>query len=300
MRYAVTILPEYPWREAAPLWRAAEELGFDCALTYDHLVWSGLQESPWFAAMPTLAAAAGVTNRIALGTFVSSPNYRHPYTFARDVLTLHDLTGGRFVCGLGTGGTLDSGILGESLTTRERVARFHEFVPLLDRLLRSDHVVAQGDWYAVRDARTLPAPIRDEVPFLIAANGPKSLRLAATYGQAWVTTGVGGATLDEWFDGVRGLVGRLEEALASGARAPDAPALQRWLSLDAGPVFSLESLDVWDEMIGRASELGFTDVVTHWPRTEGPYAGRLTVLDQVADRIAASRAEPSDQQPRQP
>ena len=179
-------------------------------------MWSGLQESPWFAAMPTLAAAAGVTNRIALGTFVSSPNYRHPYTFARDVLTLHDLTGGRFVCGLGTGGTLDSDILGESLTTRERVARFHEFVPLLDRLLRSDHVVAQGDWYAVRDARTLPAPIRDEVPFLIAANGPKSLRLAAAYGQGWVTTGVGGQTLDEWFAGVRGLVERLDEVLASG------------------------------------------------------------------------------------
>ncbi|HMT90879.1 MAG TPA: hypothetical protein PKC73_14720, partial [Dermatophilaceae bacterium] len=85
-----------------------------------------------------------------------------------------------------------------------------------------------------------------------------------------------------------------------GAGAPAPPPLRRWLSLDAGPVFSLESLDVWDEMIGRASELGFTDVVTHWPRTEGPYAGRLTVLDQVADRIAASRAEPSDQQSRQP
>jgi alkanesulfonate monooxygenase SsuD/methylene tetrahydromethanopterin reductase-like flavin-dependent oxidoreductase (luciferase family) len=290
MRYAVTILPEHPWREAAPLWRAAEELGFDCALTYDHLVWSGLQESPWFAAVPTLAAAAGVTSRIALGTFVSSPNYRHPYTFARDVLTLHDLTGGRFVCGLGTGGTLDSGILGETLTTGERVARFHEFVPLLDRLLRADHVSAAGDRYAVRDARTLPAPVRAEVPFLIAANGPKSLRLAATYGQGWVTTGVGGDTLDDWFAGVRGLVGRLDGILAdvvdSGARPADAGPLTRWLSLDSSPVFSLSSLDVWDEMVGRAADLGFTDVVTHWPRPDGPYAGRLEVLDQVADRIA--------------
>ena len=228
MRYAVTILPEYPWREAAPLWRAAEELGFDCALTYDHLVWSGLQESPWFAAMPTLAAAAGVTNRIALGTFVSSPNYRHPYTFARDVLTLHDLTGGRFVCGLGTGGTLDSGILGESLTTRERVARFHEFVPLLDRLLRSDHVVAQGDWYAVRDARTLPAPIRDEVPFLIAANGPKSLRLAAAGrlpGERPAGAGVGGRCRDG---------GRVARRCRRGAGQPDAGGHRVERCLDLG------------------------------------------------------------------
>ena len=74
MRHGLTILPEHSWREAAPRWRAAEDLGFDHAWTYDHLVWSGLPDRPWFAAVPTLAAAATVTDRIGLGTFVSSPN----------------------------------------------------------------------------------------------------------------------------------------------------------------------------------------------------------------------------------
>ena len=278
LRHGVTILPEMPWREAAPLWTAAEELGFSHAWTYDHLVWSGLPDSPWFAAVPTLAAAAGVTSTIGLGTFVSSPNYRHPYTFARDVLTLDDLTGGRFLCGLGTGGDLDARILGEDRTLKQRVDRFHEFVPLLDRLLREDHVDHDGDVYTSRDARTLPGPVRDRVPLLVAANGPRSVRLAATFGDGWITYGGQGDTLDDWFHHVGALVGRFDDALDAAGRGP----VDRYLSLDSSPHFSLESAELYAEMAGRAAELGFTDVVTHWPRPDGPYAGELAVLEAVA------------------
>ena len=253
MRHGLTILPEHPWREAAPMWRAAEDLGFDHAWTYDHLVWSGLPDQTWFAAVPTLAAAATVTERIGLGTFVSSPNYRHPYTYARDILTLHDLTEGRFICGVGTGGTLDSGILGETLTVRERVDRF--------------------------DARTLPGPVRSSVPLVVAANGPRALRLAAAYGEGWVTTGTGGDDLDAWFQGVAALTARLDDALAATGRAE---GFARYLSLDASPRFALQSADLYAEMVGRAGELGFTDVITHWPRPDGPYAGDVRVLETVA------------------
>jgi alkanesulfonate monooxygenase SsuD/methylene tetrahydromethanopterin reductase-like flavin-dependent oxidoreductase (luciferase family) len=282
LRHGIAILPEAPWREMGPRWRAAEDLGFDHAWTYDHLVWAGLPESAWFAAVPTLAAAAGVTSSIGLGTFVSSPNYRHPYTFARDVLTLDDISGGRFLCGLGTGGDLDARILGEERTLGERVARFHEFVPLLDRLLREDHVDHDGDWYVVRDARTLPGPVRHRVPLLVAANGPRSLRLAARLGDGWVTTGRDGDDLDGWFDDVGSLAGHYEEACAGAGRAPG----RRILLLDAAPRYALESAGLHAEMSGRAAELGFTDVVTHWPRPEGPYAGDEAVLEEVAAGFA--------------
>lgn len=260
------------------MWRAAEDLGFDHAWTYDHLVWSGLPDQTWFAAVPTLAAAAMVTQRIGLGTFVSSPNYRHPYTYARDVLTLHDLTQGRFICGVGTGGTLDSGILGASLTIRERVDRFAEFLPLLDHLLRADHVDHSGAWFTTVDARTLPGPIRSVVPLVVAANGPRALRLATAYGDGWVTTGTGGDDLDAWFQGVAALASRLDEALAAVGRGE---GFTRYLSLDASPRFALESVGLYAEMSGRAAELGFTDVITHWPRPDGPYAGDVRVLEAV-------------------
>src|SRR5688572_29270408 len=144
MRFGLTILPEHRWADAAPLWRRAEDLGFDHAWTYDHLVWAGLPDSPWYGTTPTLTAAALVTRKIRLGTFVSSPNHRHPYVFLRDLLALDDISGGRVTCGLGTGGDVDSRILGDDLPLKARVSRFHEFVELLDRLLREDHVDHRG------------------------------------------------------------------------------------------------------------------------------------------------------------
>jgi alkanesulfonate monooxygenase SsuD/methylene tetrahydromethanopterin reductase-like flavin-dependent oxidoreductase (luciferase family) len=283
MRIGITILPELPWVEAAPRWRAAEDLGFDSAWTYDHLVWAGLPDSPWYGALPTLTAAATVTSRIRLGTFVSSPNYRHPYLFMRDLLALDAVSGGRVLCGLGTGGDLDAAILGEQLTLRERVDRFHEFVALLDRLMREDHVDHDGDHFRTVDARTLPGPVqRPRIPFVVAANGPRSLRLAARHGQGWVTYGAGGETADEWWAGLAGLCTRLDDVEAQAGR--DVP-LDRYLSLDGGPAFSLESVGLFEEMVGRAGELGFTDVVTHWPRADGVYAGSESVLEEVAGRL---------------
>jgi len=160
MRFGLTILPEHTWTAAEPRWREAEQLGFDHAWTFDHVTWGGLPDSPWFAAVPTLAAAAAVTERIGLGTFVSSPNNHHPVQLMREVLTLHDISAGRFLLGLGTGGDLDARIMGEDLPLRDRVARFHEFTRLVDRLLSEDHVTEDGRFYAAHDVRTLPGPVR--------------------------------------------------------------------------------------------------------------------------------------------
>ena len=95
MRFGITILPEYRWSDAAPRWRRAEELGFDHAWTYDHLSWRWLRDEPWFGVVPTLAAAAVATSRIRLGTLVANPGLRHPATFAKELMTLDDISAGR-------------------------------------------------------------------------------------------------------------------------------------------------------------------------------------------------------------
>ena len=284
MRFGLTILPELPWSELRPRWEAAEAMGFDHAWTYDHLVWGGLPESPWYATMPTLTAAALVTERISLGTFVSSPNFRHPYVLHRDVQSLDDVSEGRFILGVGTGGDLDSGILGgPPLSTRERVGRFQEFVELLVRLRTEDHVDADGRWFSTHDARTLP-PLRS-VPLVVAANGPRSLRFAARTGDAWVTTGPRAETLEEWWTGLETSRDTLLEALVAAGREP--ATFPRYLNLDSSPQYSLTSRDVFEEMVGRAEELGFTDVITHWPRADGPYAGSVAVLEDVAAALVS-------------
>ena len=285
MRFGLTILPETRWTEAAPRWRAAEELGFDHAWTYDHLVWAGLPDSPWFGTTPTLTAAAMVTSTIRLGTFVTSPNYRHPVTLMRDLLALDDISGGRFTLGLGTGGDLDARLLGgPDLTVRQRVDRFHEFAELLDALLTRDHVDADGTWFRAVDARTLPGPVQQpRIPFVMAANGPRSLRLAARLGQGWVTYGSRRDTEQEWWATLRDLTIRLDHALAAEGR--DAALFERHLNLDGGGWYALESVDRFEDMVGRAGDLGFTDVITHWPRPESPYQGCLATLESVATEV---------------
>lgn len=293
MRIGVCILPDLPWREAEPLWRRAEELGFAHAWTYDHLVWAGLPESPWRSTMPTLAAAAMVTGRIGLGTFVTSPNFRHPALLAKDAVTIDELSEGRLLLGVGAGGDLDSRALGTTHTRGERTRRFEEFVPLLDRLLTQDHVDHEGEHFATEDFRTLPGSVQQpRVPFVVAANGPRSMRVAARHGQGWVTTGSvhgaagqdpveGAEQIEAWWADIARLSAAMDET-EQEHRPEGAAPLDRYLSLDStGPAVT-HSLDYAQDQLGRAADLGFTDVVVHWPRPEPPYQGRLEVLEQLA------------------
>src|SRR5262250_2979359 len=115
MRFGLVILADQRWQQAARRWRLAEDYGFDHAWTYDHLGWRTLVDGPWFDAVPTLAAAATVTRRIPLGTLVASPNFRHPVSFARQLTALDDISGGRFLLGIGAGAggtSFDAKVLG--------------------------------------------------------------------------------------------------------------------------------------------------------------------------------------------
>jgi len=98
-----------------------------------------------------------------------------------------------------------------------------------------------------------------------------------------VTTGGSAETLEQWWVAVGVLARRLDDTLAEAGR--DRASLDRYLLLDSSPVFSLSSADLFEEMAGRASDLGFTDVITHWPRPDGVYAGDVAVLEDVASRL---------------
>ncbi len=298
MRFGVIILPDQRWAQAQRRWRRAEELGFDHAWTYDHLGWRDLVDGPWFDAVPTLTAAAGVTRSIRLGTLVASPNFRHPVSFARAITALDDISGGRLVLGLGAGAggsSFDTQVLGlPPLPPRARLERFGEFAGLLDLLLREDRVSWHGEYYTAVDARSTPGCVQQpRVPFVLAANGPRSMRIAARLGEGWVTTG--GVTGDAgdtsaWWRSVADLGRRFEDA--AGQEGRDYQALGRYLSLDASGAFALASAGFFADVAGRAADLGFTDAITHWPRAAGPYAGPESVLDSVAASVLpAMRAD---------
>ena len=293
VRFGIVILADQRWDQAARRWRLAEEYGFDHAWTYDHLGWRTLVDGPWFDAIPTLTAAAGVTSRIELGILVASPNFRHPVSFARQLISVDDISDGRLVLGLGagTGGTsFDTAVLGiPPLTTRQRASRFVEFAELLDLILRTDRVTWHGEYYTAVDARNLPGSVRaPRVPFVVAGHHPCSMEVAARLGDGWVTIGSKTDDLDKWWDSVADGMHRLEDALGAAGRDP--AAVPKYLLMDAAPVFSLSSAEYFADATGRAGELGFTDVITHWPRPDGPYAGDEAVLEAVAADLV-SRSE---------
>ncbi len=280
MRVGIIILPERRWSAAKEQWKRAEDYGFDHAWTYDHIGWRSLVAEPWFDAVPTLAAAALHTSRIRLGTMVASPNFRHPVHFAREITALDDLSQGRFSLGIGSGGVgYDASVLGQrELTARSRHERFAEFVELLDTLFTEQPLTWRGEHYQAVEAYTTPGCVqRPHVPFIVAARGPRAAKLAARFGQGWVTNGGPVDTDEEWWRGVAGSVRHFNETGST---------IDRYVTFDPAPTFSLSSVDYFEECLGRATELGFTDVITHWPRPDGPFAGSEAVLEEVASRLA--------------
>ena len=291
MRHGIVILPQENWPAAARRWRQAEEYGFDHAWTYDHLSWRSLADQPWHATIPTLTAAAMVTDRIGLGLFVASPNFRHPVPFAKELATLDDIAGGRVLVGVGSGGTgFDASVLGQpELTPRERHERFVEFVQALDVLLRfeqpdSGGISFSGDWFVAQNARMVGTPSHGRrMPLLIAGNGPKTIRHAARHGEGWVTTGGSEDDREQWWSGIAALSRRFADEYAASGRRDDCA---RILSIDIESDYSLASAAAYQDAVGRAAALGFTDVVAHWPRDEGIYAGEESVLDEIAGMLS--------------
>jgi alkanesulfonate monooxygenase SsuD/methylene tetrahydromethanopterin reductase-like flavin-dependent oxidoreductase (luciferase family) len=290
----VVILPEHRWAEDRHRWVRAEELGFDHAWTYDQLMWRWLRDDTWFGTVPVLAAAAAVTSRITLGTMVATPSFRHPVPFAKELMTLDDISGGRFVCGLGAGagGADEEAAGGAGATARtagQRAERFAEFVELADRLLREPTTTHRGRYYTTRDTAMRPGCVqRPRLPFAVAATGPRGMRLAARHAATWITAGTPGRfDARPWREAlpvVRAQLDRLDEACAAEGRDP--ATLDRLLLTGAEVGGVLDSADAHEDAEGAFGELGVTDLVVHWPRAAFPYEARPGVLDRIAERLA--------------
>lgn len=277
MHLSTVILPVYRWHsEGREVWRRAEEMGFDAAYTYDHLSWRvPFRDGPWFGAVPTLTAAAGVTGRIRLGTLVTSPNFRHPVTLAKELMTLDDISGGRVTLGIGSGGTgFDASVFGqEPWSARERADRFAEFTELLDQLLTGPAVSHPGRYYSANEARNLPGCVQTpRIPFAVAATGPRGLRLAARFGQGWVTTGdptlFETGTAEQSLAAIRGQSERLAQALTEAGREAEVADFPRTLltGFTPDPDRPLSSVDAFVDFAGRHAEAaGITEIVLHWP-----------------------------------
>ncbi|MFC6596616.1 LLM class flavin-dependent oxidoreductase [Kitasatospora paranensis] len=287
MRLSTVILPIHRWAEGQKIWRRAEDLGFHAAYTYDHLSWRSFRDEPWFGAVPTLTAAATATERIRLGTLVTSPNFRHPVTLAKELLSVDDVSQGRLTVGIGVGGVgFDATALGqEEWSPKQRADRFDEFLPLLDELLTNDAVTREGTYYSAVEARNIPGCVqRPRVPFYVAATGPRGLRLAAQYGQGWVTYGDPRGPADVPVNQAPAVIAAQLAKLSAACEAQgrDVGELEKMLLQGSTAEKPLASLDAFVDWAGTYRELGITELVIHWPVPDSIFANDLAVFERIA------------------
>lgn len=177
MRTTATIRLDQPMTDAAELGRRAEDLGFDGVWVADHYFHRD--------ASGALALMAGTTTGITLGTAVTSPLLRHPALLASMAASLGEISGGRFVLGLGAGGYEFATELG---TPIRRPLRLTEEAVGIVRGLAEGVVTADGDTFRTDGAALkFQAPA---APVYLAARGPKMLRLAGRIADGVITHGL--------------------------------------------------------------------------------------------------------------
>jgi len=158
-----------------------EELGMDGFWVTDHPVW---YPDCWIS----LAALAGVTTRIRLGTLVNCVPYRNPLLLARMAADVDALSNGRLVVGLGMGDNQDEfnqmGIALRSI--RERQEMLEETVRTLRWLWGDAPAAPTSRHYSVSAEPLKPAPVqRPRIPILIAGGGERvTLRQVAEHADA--------------------------------------------------------------------------------------------------------------------
>src|SRR4051812_6859393 len=178
-----------PWLEYLATARAAEEVGFDSVWLGDHLLYREGEDErgPW-EAWTMLAALAAATQRVELGPLVACTAFHPPGLIAKMAATIAEVSGGRFVLGLGAGWN-EVEFRSYGLPYDHRVSRFEEAFTIIRGLLAGERVTLDGRWFQAEDLVLLPLPPAPP-RLVIGSNGPRMLAATLPHVDAWNT----------WFD----------------------------------------------------------------------------------------------------
>jgi alkanesulfonate monooxygenase SsuD/methylene tetrahydromethanopterin reductase-like flavin-dependent oxidoreductase (luciferase family) len=264
-------------------WRRAEELGFDVLWNVDTVVEPDRPRSMMFDGPTTLALMAVKTNVIRIGTLVTSLYFRTPVTAAKAAVTVDHVSEGRLEIALGVGDpSAGEGAAGVTWSAGERVRRFREFVELFERLLTNEVTSFEGEFYRCFGAETIPLPIqRPRPPITIAAHGPKMLRLAAERADGWSSWGgYDVETEAQMYDVTRERSMRFDELCVAAGREPN--TVRHSLCVFP-PLTPWQSVEYFEDMVGRFGEIGIDEFVLYWPRNwrDAPHE------DQVFEQVCA-------------
>ena len=245
--------PSPRWSEIRDLALHAERIGFDAVWVADELLWGppeGPRQGFWECAATTGAVAAA-TSRIKVGTWILSALHRNPGITAKVVETLDEVSGGRFVCGLGAG---HAGRQAHAFGLPEDhvVGRFEEAAEVIVPLLRGGHADYAGQFHVARQLEQRPVgPRPGVIPIMIGAKGPRMMRVAARYADTWSWFAEKRSDLDEFVP----LLDALSVACAEVGRDPATIGRSAGIVVEPTPVTGSEQRDFGVPIRGSSTEI---------------------------------------------
>ena len=281
-------MPRGTWAEIVADWQQLESWGLDAAYLPDRPTNPWNADGPWLEAWTGLAGLAASTQRIKLGVLVTAIGGRNPALLALEALTVDRIANGRVIVGLGAGGgPAEHALLGEEdWATSERFGRFEEFVGVVSGHLDGGTVEEKGQWYRSSGQFMAERPAAGSPSLLVAANGPKSLRIAAKYGAGWNSYGdPGGSTVDL----VRKANTKLDELCQEFGRDPR--SLRRSLLLGVSADTDWASSTEFADVVRRNWDAGINDFLFYFPPStsvvrRGSSGAEAAAVDGLVEEIA--------------
>ena len=201
--------------------RMAEAVGFDSVWIPDHLLLhdEGREPQGVWECVALLGAMAVATSRVEIGAMVMATSFRNPTLIAKIADTVDELSGGRFILGLGTG-RHEPEHRAFGYPFDRQVARFEEALRIIVPLMREGRVDFEGAYYRAEACVLQPrGPRPNGPPIVIGAlgTGPRMLELTARYADlwnGWLTWG------RSWPDAIPPIRAKLDAACEAVGRDP--------------------------------------------------------------------------------
>jgi alkanesulfonate monooxygenase SsuD/methylene tetrahydromethanopterin reductase-like flavin-dependent oxidoreductase (luciferase family) len=248
--------PAPSWESISQAATTAETAGFDMFAFEDALLYRGKETTDGVWESVSIAAAvAAITSRINFGQSVVNSPYRSPAMTAKIADTIDEISGGRFVLGIGAGNTEDSDYEAFGFPTDRRYSRFAEAIQIIHGLLKNGEIDFEGEFYTAKQAElVLRGPRPEGPPINIAAGGPKMLRLVARYADAW-NWWAWDETLEQINERLGPIIDVLEQACDIEGRDPS--TLERTFDLYSviPEGFSTGGLDMKQPLTGTSEEI---------------------------------------------
>ncbi|MBM7517468.1 LLM class flavin-dependent oxidoreductase [Nocardioides nitrophenolicus] len=157
------------------------DLGYDSVFGIHHYLSSLSTPQP----LPLLSRLIEHSGEMELGTGILILPLGHPVHWAEEIATIDQMSGGRFVLGIGSGYREDE-FASFGIERRTRVSRMNESLEVMRALWTGEKVVHHGKHFDLDGVRCSVLPAQEEIPVWVGANGPIGIERIARQGLPWL------------------------------------------------------------------------------------------------------------------